>query len=55
MDKPVKCIGKWFDLSLKDRGNIKQLEEKVTEGSRTYIRPSYQEKLRRGCTNMATA
>lgn len=31
-DKPVKCLGKWFDSSLKDQGNIKQLEGKVTEG-----------------------
>lgn len=32
MDKPVKCLGKWFDSSLKDQVNINQLEGRVTEG-----------------------
>jgi hypothetical protein len=31
VEEPVKCLGKWFDASLKDHGSMKQLEGKVKD------------------------
>ena len=32
LDKPVKCLGKWYDASLKDVDNGKKLKNQVDEG-----------------------
>ncbi|XP_052271754.1 uncharacterized protein LOC127872461 [Dreissena polymorpha] len=29
---PIKCLGKWFDASLQDRDNVKNLKQQVEEG-----------------------
>ncbi|XP_060082190.1 uncharacterized protein LOC132561508 [Ylistrum balloti] len=34
VDNPIKCLGKWFDASLKDNKNIKRLQNQVEEGLR---------------------
>ncbi|XP_069125457.1 uncharacterized protein [Argopecten irradians] len=31
---PIKCLGKWFDESLGDKGNIRRIEQQVQEGMR---------------------
>jgi hypothetical protein len=33
-ERPVKCLGKWFDASLKDTEQVKQLKTKVQDGLR---------------------
>lgn len=29
---PIKCLGKWFDATLQDRGNVRKLEKQVEDG-----------------------
>ena len=32
VDSPVKCLGKWFDSTLKDTGNIERVKSQLREG-----------------------
>ena len=39
VESPIKCLGKWFDASLQDRDNVKNLKNQVEEGGREEDRP----------------
>ena len=32
---PIKCLGKWFDASLKDHNNVNRLRQQVKDGMQT--------------------
>jgi hypothetical protein len=32
VERPIKCLGKWFDASLHDRDNVKKLKTQVEDG-----------------------
>jgi len=32
MDSPIKCLGKWFDVSLSDKANIGRIRTQLQEG-----------------------
>ena len=34
VDKPIKCLGKWFDATLKDHNNVQRLKQQVEEDMR---------------------
>ena len=32
MDRPIKCLGKWYDVSLKDTNNISRTKNQLQDG-----------------------
>lgn len=35
VDKPIKCLGKWFDASLGDTNNVQQIRQQLLDGLKT--------------------
>jgi hypothetical protein len=53
VDNHVKCLGKWFDASLKDSEAIGKLKDQVNDGLKRIKKTGCWESSRSGSTRMA--
>ena len=52
VNNPIKCLGKWYDDTLKDVNNSRRLERDTTQKLVNIDKPVCQENLKHGFSSM---